>query len=346
MLFYAWRNEDPGTAHAALDSELRYLSLSLLSLLSVFVAGASASRSPRNRFAVLEESFPTGLEVPAGRWLAVLTAVSAGLLAPMAVAFVRGPVSSFLEGLPVFLAESLIVLGFTTGAAWWLVQRLGKSRLAYPLLAAGWMFFFFGAVMMNATDIRFRGGGLINLLRWAFNPYEEVWGRLMYGRLMLWQDLFYLGLAVFFLGLVAWRHLAERTRHFPVRTAAVTAASLALAMVSGTLYVIEWGPQPTYVVGPDGRETPAPEPVVAEAYDVSAYLYDLSRPRFEARLTLINRSDQPVNRLALTLNQALRITELSVPSKREGDQIILVLQEPQIRRHDRDALVPPFRRPA
>jgi hypothetical protein len=121
-----------GTARVLMGTVMRFIALSLLSLVSMFVAGISASRRRQTHFDQLEDAFPTGLEVPLGRWLACLTAMASFLIETLLVALVIGPLASFLEGAPLFLAESVLLLGFFTAGTWWLTSLFGLRRWATP----------------------------------------------------------------------------------------------------------------------------------------------------------------------------------------------------------------------
>jgi len=68
ILFYQlFVGKDDRSAIALLETTVGRLAIGLISLIGLFLAGISASRSKRVRFLELEETYPTGFEIIAGR---------------------------------------------------------------------------------------------------------------------------------------------------------------------------------------------------------------------------------------------------------------------------------------
>ena len=124
LLISMFVGRDDRSAQALLETTLGRLSIGLISLVGLFLAGISASRSERVKFFDLEESFPTDFEVIAGRWLAGTCALLLFLIEPLALAVRQGPLASLMDELPAFLSEAGLTIAFTTALAWALLSRV------------------------------------------------------------------------------------------------------------------------------------------------------------------------------------------------------------------------------
>lgn len=335
LLIYMFMGRDLGSARYALEHDIGHTAIPLVSLIALFVGGSSATRSQRVRFSALEETLPTGFEVVLGRWLAGVTGLMGAMITPLALAGLQGPASSFREALPVFLLEALISVAFSASIAWWLASLLGMRRWLFPLLAGGWLLFLW------APD-QYYGGAVYPALRLLDfmdrndGRYQELWGRTLEGPLPLWFDLFYVGLVLGLLGLIAWRIGSHRLRMRSVPAGLTAGMGFLLALVSGTQYIAtihEW----QAVVDADrnrlleASRTPLSAAAAATAvdqYELTADLTEPASPRFTADLLLRNQGDQPVTSLTLALHQNLRVEQSSLPTKRQGHRLVVNLEQP------------------
>ena len=325
-----------GTAKVLLGTVLRFIALSLLSLVALFVAGISASRHRQTHFDMLEDAFPSGLEVPLGRWLACLTAMASFLIEALLLALVVGPAASFLESAPLFLAESVLLLAFFTAGTWWLTSLLGLRRWGYPLLAVIWIGFLVTPGLLNNLGIP--GSSLLNVTgngqpSWT---YSELFGRLILGELPNWSDLFYGGLLFLFVAAFAWRaHLQRFQRHSALAGASLAVALLA-TLIGGGGYVATAAATTAqidrlrafYDNGSPGTIMPADLPEAVTAYNLALDLGDPGLPRFSAAMEIVNRGEIPITSLTMTLAASLEITESSLPLERDGNRLTLALPEP------------------
>src|SRR3712207_2253926 len=134
LLIYANRGVDLDTARFELENSFGFASITLISLVTIFVAGASASRVRRQRFELIDETLPTGTEVVLGRAVAVVVAMLPFTAVPLLFALRAGPRASFIEALPIFAGEALITIVTTTAVTWWFVtSTVGHGRWAYLL---------------------------------------------------------------------------------------------------------------------------------------------------------------------------------------------------------------------
>ena len=325
-----------GTAKVLLGTVLRFVALSLLSLVALFVAGISASRHRQTHFDQLENAFPTGLEIPLGRWLACLTIMSSFLVEPLIVALAIGPLESFLESAPLFLAESVLLLAFFTAGTWWLISLLGLRRWGYPLLAVIWISFLVAPELLHRLSIP--GSSLLNVTgngqpTWT---YSELFGRLILGELPGWSDLFYGGLLLLCIGAFAWREHVRRFQRRSVLVGALTAVALLVTAIGGGGYVSTAAATSAqidrlrafYDSGSPGTILPADLPEGVSAYDLVLDLTDPAQPRFSAALDVYNRGEMPITTLTMTLAASLEVTDSSLPLERDGSRLTFTLPEP------------------
>jgi hypothetical protein len=325
-----------GTARVLMGTVMRFIALSLLSLVSMFVAGISASRRRQTHFDQLEDAFPTGLEVPLGRWLACLTAMASFLIETLLVALVIGPLASFLEGAPLFLAESVLLLGFFTAGTWWLTSLFGLRRWGYPLLAVIWIGFLVAPGILNNLGVP--GSSLLNVTgngqpTWT---YSELFGRSILGPLPDWSDLFYGGLLLLGLGAFAWGEHARRFQRRSALIGAWIAAALLATLIGGGGYVAaatateaqNAARSAFYEAGSPGEVLPADQPEAVTAYDLTLDLSDPGLPRFSAEMAIVNRGETPITSLTMTLADSLDITESSLPFTRDSSRLDFTLPEP------------------
>lgn len=312
----------------------------LVALAALFLGATSAARSERVKLALLEESFPTGAEVPLGRWLAGVVALLPVLLPPLVIAYRIGPSGSFWRSAPVFVAELLIAIAFAAALAWLLVNWVGPRRWLYPLLAGIWLGGLYGAVLLVAgAPWYYPAAGLLDFTRSGMadtyggrGHYQELWGRLLRGPLPRWFDLFYLGFAIVLAALLATRTHLRRQRRLPVVAGSVLLATLALTSTAGIAYVAQvrsWTAQAVDASHYDDRTyAPLESPIAIDAWQIEADLRQPARPTFTAAVTLRNDSTDPLTDATLTLNRDLTIRESSVPVTREGEHLRLALPQP------------------
>lgn len=324
------------TARGALEESLGKLGIGLVALIALFVGAASASRSWRTRFAAVEDAFPTGGEVVLGRWLAGLVGLLGALVEPLALAYLSGPPSSLLAGLPTFAAEATISFGFASALAWAVTLRTKGSRWVYPLLAGFWIACFAAPTIARTVHRDNPYFTILDFMHSHHHWYSELWGRIAWGRLPLLFDLTYVGLTLLLLGLLV---AAYRRRRLlgpsPAGTLAVL-LGLATAAGSGTIYlttIANWGrladadvayqqAVSSHLTAQAGRAEDV------QRYDVTADLSNPARPAFAAKLTLRNQGTAPLDRFALTLGRAFTVTASSLPVERDGDFLTLKLDRP------------------
>jgi hypothetical protein len=336
LLWYGNRDAGINTARYLLETGLGHMGLGLISLTSLFVAAAAASRSHRARFTALDETLPTGLEVPLGRWLATVTALMGALAEPLALAALAGPASSWWSALPVYLGEGLITVAFTSAFAWLLVDWLGMRRWLYPVLGAWWLAFLVGQDMVNSPSAGMPELKLFDFMRMTSGAYRDMWGRLLEGSRPLWFNLFYLGLALLFLAGIAWRVRQKRLRRMPALPALAAFLAAAVAVAGGAGYFRQ---MQTWSQLADTDQARVNElsaqilsrpraPEVIDRYAVTADLTTPSAPRFTARMTIRNSGLQALPTVTLTLHHSFTVTETSLPLNRTGDFLSVQLPEP------------------
>jgi hypothetical protein len=327
LLYFTDGGEYGRTALGTLETLAGRLAIGLISLVGLFAAGLGASRADRAKAAELEWTFPTGEEVVVGRWLAGVTALLGFLLEPLIVATRQGPLSSLLAGLPTYTGEAALTIAFTTAGAWWLARRIPLGRWSYPLLAAGWLAFLVGPTLFIN---RFPYLSLFNFMRQGVMSYHsELWRRLGYGDALLWFNLFYAGLMLFFLGLLMWWERFRRSRRPSVSGVLVAIGALAMALFAGANYV---APILAIVAETPTTAPPPPAPAVTglviEAYDLTLNLSEGDRADFEAAVSMHNQGEVPLHRFDLQLHPTLQVTEADAAFEREGVRVWFDLPEP------------------
>jgi len=323
LLVWMFVGRDDRSAQALLETTLGRIAIGLISLVGLFLAGISASRSRQTKFQELEDALPTGFEVLTGRWLAGLLTLALFLVEPVAVAARQGPLASLLDELPLFLGEAALTIAFTSAAGWWLAGWLKLGRWAYPLLAAGWLAFLIGPAMLTDT---YPPASLLNFMRQGVSFYSELWGRLVYGDQLLWFNLFYGGMLLLAIALLALG-IQLRRFHRPFWwTLGILAAALVLASGGAGRYVA--GVQVALNQVPESPFSPDSPAFTVTAYDLTLDMSNPQSPRFIAQLTLQNTAPAPLSELAFRLNLALAVSESGLPVEREGALLRVLLAEP------------------
>lgn len=323
LLYMMFVGHDNRSAQALLETTLGRISIGLVSLMGLFLAGISASRSKRMKFHDVEDSFPTGFEMTAGRWLACVLALLFFLVEPIAIAALQGPPTSLLDELPVFLGEASLTIAFTSAFAWALVTWLKPGRWTYPLLAAGWLSFLLGPTLLADG---FPSASLLNFMRQGVSFYSDLWGRLVYGEQPVWFNLFYAGLLLLCLTILALSLSLRRFRRPSLPGGALALVALGLMGWSGMHYIT--GVQAAQIAPEAGILPNEPSPFIVTKYDLTLDLSDARQPRFGAEVTVVNHSSAPLGELAFRLNPALAITDAGLPFERKDDLVYIRLPEP------------------
>jgi len=327
LLFFLFvKQPDQRSSQALLETTVGRISIGLISLAGIFLTGISASRSQQSKFVELEETFPSGFEIIAGRWLAGLLSLLIFLIEPMGIAAIQGPVSSLVSGIPTFVGEATLTIAFTTASAWAFISWSKPGRWAYPLMAAGWLGFLLGPTLL--TNI-YPPASLLNFMGQGTSFYSELWGRLIYGAQPYWFNLFYAGLLLSALALLALRLHLQRYHHLFLWTGALLIVGLVLAGLGGFRYVS--GVQ----AAQNARFPLSANPVLAaqpaftvDAYDLTMDLNDPGVPQFSAQLTAHNIGAQTLDVLAFTLNPVLVLRDTNLPVTRENQLVLVHLPKP------------------
>jgi uncharacterized membrane protein YhaH (DUF805 family) len=314
---------DNRSAQGLLETTLGRIAIGLVSLVGLFLAGISVSRSNRTKFQDLEDTFPTGFEVTAGRWLAGLLGLTVFLAEPIVLAATQGPLTSLLAGLPTFLGEAVQTVAFASAFAWVLTSLFKPGRWTYPLLAAGWLGFLLGPTLL--AD-RFPSASLLNFMRQGVSFFSELWGRLLYGDQPFWFNLFYTGLLLLCLAILMLS-LSLRRFHRPSLSGGVLLAmALTFTGWSGMQYVSGvQAAQTAYTSGTLSYETNS---LVVTEYDLTLDLKDVQMPHFSAEIKATNHGSVPIDTLAFRLNPTLTVTDASMPFERNNDLVIVHLSQP------------------
>ncbi len=314
---------DNRSAQALLETTLGRTTIGLVSLVGLFLAGISASRSNRMRFHDVEDSFPTGFEVTVGRWLAGLLALAVFLLEPIAFAATQGPLTSLLAELPTFLGEAVLTIAFASAFAWALMSWFKPGRWAYPLLAAGWLGFLLGPTILADS---FPFASLLNFMRQGVSFYSELWGRLLYGDQSFWFNLFYTGLLLVCLAVLMVSLARRRFHRLPVAVGMFLVTALLLVGWSGLRYNVGIQIAQASITTPNlPKET---DSFVVTSYDLTLDLSDAHLPRFTAEITAANHGPVPIDALTFRLNPALTVTGASLPFESKGGRVQVRLSEP------------------
>lgn len=323
LFFRVFVGQDDRSAQALLETTVGRLAIGLVSLIGLFMAAISASRSKRYRFQELEETYPTGFEVIAGRWAAGFVALILFLLEPLLTAAYQGPLTSWLEGVSLFLFEAGLTIAFVTTLAWILLVRRSVERWEYLVLSAVWLAFLLGPSMLAN---RFPPASLLNFMRQGVSFYSDVWGRLIYGTQPVWFNLFYLGL---FLSFLAGMMQAVSVRRFHSSSKiaiALLPMGLILAVWGGTRYV--GGVQAAAVQGQHQSSLNEPVRFHITDYQVVLDLADPRLPHFRVELEILNTGEYPLEQFPLRLHPAFSVPRSNVEVKREGDWIYCRLPHP------------------
>lgn len=332
LLYVMGPTYDDRTAQVLLETSLGRMTIGLTSLVALFVAGISATRSKRLRFTELDEVLPTGLEVVLGRWLAGIMAVAGFLVGPLLVAAYQGPAASFVSGVPIFVGEAVLTIAFTTAAAWWLNGWIKLGRWAYPLLVAGWAVFFLTPNMLSNL---YKPLMLMNFMRQGtVNVFTELYGRLIYGDLFLYFNLFYLGLLMMLLGLIAWLQSTHRFYRWSVKASVLILAALGVATFAG------WGYMTTVRAGEEQANGqwisdrfmyPPVELVrsgfMVEEYNLKLDLSEPDRPLFQVRMRVYNADADPISYLNFFLYPGFNMEESDLPAERKEELLTFRLPE-------------------
>jgi hypothetical protein len=325
LLIWQFYGTDDRTAQALLETSLGRLTVGILSLVALFMAGLIASRSQQARFTEIEDSFPSGHEIPLARLSAGLTALLAFSLEALALAAVQGPFRSLLAGAPLFMAELILTLALCMAFAWWLFGWLRIGRWVYPLLAGGWLVFLIGPGILARENPAF---SLLNFMRQGLSgSYSELWGRISVGVLPYYFNLFYVGLAALFLAIFLAGTSRRRFRRFPVAPSLLSIIALFLAGVAAIGYTNE--------VARAGETLHSPIPIVSEpihptitAYDLDIDFSDGRLLKVKARIVVLNDLENSLSELDLYLNESLAVTEASQPFSRNGVHLIFTPEAP------------------
>lgn len=319
------------TAQALLMVGVGRNAVGLASLLVLFLAGISATRSMRSRFATLEMAFPIGTEVTLGRFLATVSISIPFLLSPLLIAWVAGPVSSLLRGVPVFVFEGLLTIAFSTGVVWLIQVTKSIRRWMYPAFGLLWLVASIGTVILNNDGLIVPGASLFNFARFGYGSYTETWGRLLQGDLPVYFNLFYIGLVILLVSLISW--IVGQQRFYRSMPAALLSACLAagLALFSGGIYTVTVAQDNAQIraqweANENNWLLPAEAPYAVKHYAIAVHLEDL--PRFSVEMDILNRGDRPVSELDFTLNGQFQLTESSATYERSGNFVRILLNEP------------------
>lgn len=329
---WVFYGKDDRSAQALLETSMGRLAIGMAGLVALFTAGAAASRSQRARFVEMEETYPSGFETLLARGLAGVTAVLSLMLSTVILAALQGPPASLAAGLPLFLAEAALTLAFITSAAWWLVSRFKPGRWAYPMLAGGWLAFMIGPTMLSRE---YAAANLLNFMRQGSGLYYELYGRILFGNLPAYFNLFYLGLLLFFTGLAAWGYWKQRFHRRSMPAALAMLGALALAVFGAGGYAASVASARSQMqetaeafVQPHLTSTPEDEIAGVEFYDLAI---DLGQPgilQVEASITVRNPGSQPLQALSMILYPSLEIVSADLPFKRQGVHLRFELPEP------------------
>lgn len=310
----------------------------LICLIALYLAGFSAGRARRNRFDALEGAFPTNAEVLIGRCLAVAAACLSFLIAPLAIAFVGGPLASFWLGAPTFILECVLVILFTTGLIWLIEATVGIRRWMFPLLSIIWLGGTTLPIILQVNGLPVPGAGLLNFGRGGYGSYSELWGRLQMGGLPVLFNAFYVAIIGLIFGVIVWRITKLRSYRRSQVALAVMSAAGVFALGTAVAYAAEVARTNaqimaeysiinngfTVVVNTKDAVFPADAPYAATGYDLTL---DVAAQRVNAQMEIVNQSDAPVTTLELTLYRQFEVTEASLPFERQDDVLRFTLPE-------------------
>ncbi len=324
-----------GSAQWTFETGMIYVVRTLISGVTIFMAANSFARSSRIRFKAIDDTLPTGLEVWFGRWLACTLAAIVFIIEPSMMAFMQGPLASFVAGLIPFTVKAIIILGFATALSWLVISLLGSRRWVFLILAAAWVGLVVGSTFLQQSRLPFTS--LFNLTgNGSPLTYTELFGTLPQGTNPVWFHLFYLAILCVLLASIASRLQAQRLHHVTRAVLLLGSATLIIALAAGTGYstnILAAQAQEAYSSDVYTRRNadlvfPGKAPEVITRYDLAVDLTDLAAPRFTAHLTLNNRGTTPLASLHLTLHHGLTITESSEKLDRDGDFLTITPAAP------------------
>lgn len=323
LFFQMFAGRDNRSAQALLETLLGRLATGLVSLVGLFIAGNSASRSRRLNFLDLEETFPTGFEVIVGRWLAGIVALMLFMAEPLLIAANQGPLESLLEELPIFLGETGLTIAFTTAMAWALLSRLKVDRWAYVILAAVWLGFAAGPTTFAS---RFPSASLLNFMRQGVSFYSDLWGRVVYGNQPFWFNLFYFGLLALCLAVMVLEVSVRRFRRLSWPGVLLMTGALLLSGLAGTRYIERV--QAAQAITPIESVVAEPVYFTVNDYRLIIDISDPNQPRFFSNLTARNTGATALDQLVFRLNPDLSITNSNKAAERNGELVYVQLPEP------------------
>jgi hypothetical protein len=310
--------------------------VAVVSLISLAMAGVSASRSDTTRFVLLETAFPTGIEVVIGRWLAVFTALIAFAIVPLVVTLIIGPIHSFLSALPLFIGETLLIFAFVTGLVWVIHAIVGIRRWMYPLFVALWIGSALARNLYSDQGLQLPGANLLAFASGNFGSYSEAFGRLQWGNLPLLYDLFYLGLVLTLIGVLSWYYQVRRFHHPLPVIMTMTTLTTVFTLATGTVYIGEVAAANQQIRDASGiirpniaqMQAPAQLPYTFSNYDIIIDMDTPSAPEFQVQVQAVNVGDEPLVTLDYSLNAQLNLTISNLPYERSGHLIHVTLPQP------------------
>lgn len=327
VVLFMQRNFSDVSATVALSRDLGAFSIGIMALPALIVGAATAARGERTRFVALDESYPTGAEVTLGRWLATVVALLPSQIVPLILAYRIGPPIAVARAVPVYVLEATITFAFATALGWCLVTWLGARRWIYPLLGMGWVGALGLPVLFGVGNLNIPGSRLADFMRSTAGNYDSFWGRITEEPLPTWFNLFYTGLAVLALALIALHSQRRRLRRLPIVPGAVALAAFALTATAATAYVTQIQDWRAQAEVPVWVEYPTPDEAV-DAWDIDVDLTQPATPKFVTRMAVRNASEAPLEQVTLSLYRDLEVTESSLPFERDGDALIITPPQP------------------
>lgn len=178
---------------------------------------------------------------------------------------------------------------------------------------------------------------LFNFMRQGSMYYSELFRRLVYGDLPFYFNVFYLGLLVMLLGMMAWRSRRIRFHSLPVKEGFLALAGLFVAGFGMGGYFRESldGTAAAQVYYPLTQELleEIPPSLVVEAYYLALdlepeNLYSPGEVRVHAEMVVQNEGQEPVRAAAFNLFSTMQVEEASQRTRRYGPLLIFDLPEP------------------
>src|SRR5690606_20391436 len=223
--------------------------------------------------------------VTLGRWLATVVALLPSQIVPLILAYRIGPPIAVARAVPVYVLEATITFAFATALGWCLVTWLGARRWIYPLLGMGWVGALGLPVLFGVGNLNIPGSRLADFMRSTAGNYDSFWGRITEEPLPTWFNLFYTGLAVLALALIALHSQRRRLRRLPIVPGAVALAAFALTATAATAYVTQIQDWRAQAEVPVWVEYPTPDEAV-DAWDIDVDLTQPATPKFVTRMAV------------------------------------------------------------